>query len=256
MVLLYNRLLLFIGIACIWATVLISGGCVSADDEILSPNQDSIRAAFFDTIIQFELDDTQQGWEGNFGSYISSLEDSLNLVFDYVDLPSNFEVQGKALKWTGYNFQNTLFMYGWRKISNLTPNSKYVFSFDVGVGYQVEQGNEFALRDHEDKLNIKVGAINYQPQSEQDEVLGKTLVNFDKGVQQTIDGKDMIWLGEIVVGDLKYKDKISRNADQRLFEIQTNSNGEAWALVGVDSSVPLRHSIYFDTIILYIRKAE
>lgn len=254
MLLSINRLLLLIGIAFAGGIVAISGGCASTNEDVLPFDPDSIRAAFFDRIIPFNLDETQQGWEGSFGSYVSSLEDSLDLSFEYVDIPENFEVRGKGLKWSGYNYQNTLFMYGYRRIANLQPNTRYLISYDVGVGYIVEQGNEFALRDHEDKLNIKVGAINYQPESNKDEVLGKTLVNFDKGAQQTTDGKDMIWLGEVVVGDLKYKDKISKNADQRLFEIETNANGEFWALIGVDSSVPLKHSVYFDTIILYLKQ--
>ncbi len=254
MALLYNRFILFVALASVWLVFMLAAGCASIDDEPAPLDPSSIHAAFFDTSIQFDLDESQQGWEGNFSNYVSSFEDSLNLVFEHVALPKEFEVIGKGLKWTGFNYQNSLFMYGWRKISNLKPNTTYLISYDIAVGYQVELGNEFALRDHEDKLNIKVGAINYQPASNKDEVLGKILANFDKGSQQTIDGKDMIWLGELVVGDLKYKNKIARNTDQRLFGIETNSNGEMWALVGVDSSVPLRHSVYFDTIILYLKE--
>ncbi len=245
-----TRILFFLLLVCGSASLFFTGGCVTTDEDL--PPFDSLRNSLFERVVPFYFDDDPQGWEGGFANYAAVLQDSLALTFQHATLPPVFEKTGGALQWTGYNFQNNLFMFGWRRIGNLEPNRPYVLSFDVAVGYQIE-GNEFRLRSHENRLNIKVGAINYPPRITDDEVLGRIIVNFDKGAQQTTDGNDMMWLGELVAGDLKYKDKILTNAQQRLFGVVSNENGEIWILVGIESSVPLRHSIYFDSVVLYYR---
>ncbi len=230
---------------CLW----LATGCATEDSDVIPI--DSLRTAFFDRTIPFDFEENPQGWQGSFADYPLTLADTLALEFSYTILPENFEKRGSALRWSGFNFQNDLFMFAWRRIPNLSPNREYVLSFDVAIGYQVE-GNEFRLRDHENRLHIKVGAINYEPRTAADEVLGRQMVNFDKGMQQSIDGRDMMWLGELIAGELKYKDKILTNAEQRLFGIKSNEAGEIWVLVGVESSIPLHHSVYLDEAIVYL----
>lgn len=208
---------------------------------------------FFDSKFIFDLEKDKQSWVGDFSGYVSRQKDSMKLLFEHTALPAAFNKKGNALRWSGFNYHNSLFMFGWRKISNLKPNSQYIISYDVRVGYQIEDGNEFMLRDYENKLHIKVGAVSFFPRTLQDEVLGKTIVNFDKGSQQSIDGRDMVWLGKMEAGKLSYKDKIARNGERRLFGVTTNTEGNFWALVGVESSIPLRHSVYIDKIVLYLK---
>jgi hypothetical protein len=227
-------------------------GCSTIEEDDTAP----VLEPFFDNITYFRFTEDTEGWVGNFAEYPGEREDSLQLDFTHTTLPSVFEKEGSALCWSGFNFYNSLFMFGYYHLTSLEPSTEYVFTFDVEAGYQVLQGNQFLLGDHEQKIFIKSGVINFEPFTYFDESNGRMVTNFDQGEQQSIGGDHMRVLGSIDIGELSQKDKILSNPAQTLFRLKTNERGEVWLLLGAESSVPLKHAFYLDTIIAYYEKVQ
>ena len=74
-----------------------------------------------------------EGWSGNFADYPvdTALRNSYQLSFGYASLPTPLDTTRHALRISGRNGSDDLFMFISRKVEGLTPLTRYHLSFRI-----------------------------------------------------------------------------------------------------------------------------
>lgn len=188
-------------------------------------------------------------WFGDFADYPITDSVLCELEFAKTALPSPLNTSKFALKISGKNYPDDLFMFIKRKISGLMPNTTYKLLMDIefasntptnaaGVGGQPGEG-----------VIVKVGASVVEPIKF---ISGSFYrMNIDKG-QQTAPGEDMDTIGHVGVSDTTTVfTLINRNNSTHLFTITTDSNGEVWVCIGTDSGYESTTTLYYNGITKY-----
>lgn len=185
-------------------------------------------------------------WYGDFADY--PVTDSLlcQLEFIRTTLPAPLNTGKFALKISGINYPDDLFMFIKRKITGLLPNTTYHLLINIefasnaptnvaGVGGQPGEG-----------VTMKAGASVVEPLKIISS--GFYRMNIDKD-QQTTPGVDMDTIGHVGVSDTTTVfTLINRNNSIHLFTITTDTNGEVWICIGTDSGYESTTTLYYNLI--------
>lgn len=180
-------------------------------------------------------------WIGAYSGYPSNAESVYELNVSWSGLPpTDIGNSQRGLIFSGKNYSGSLFLYAYKKITNLQPNTLYkiIFNSLVATNYYPSDG---------EKIYFKAGAVNRVPIPIERRLMEN---NFDKG-DFGRDGKHMISLGEIQTPapSLAYKNVQLHNYTDPFFAM-TNRRGELWIIVGVEPSEDLRilPDVYLSTI--------
>ncbi len=188
-----------------------------------------------------------QGWEGDFADYPVGREEFMELEFDYAPLPSPLDSTQGAIKLSGANHSDDLFMFMNRKITGLIPETVYYITFTI----------EFASNVPDDRLGIggppgeavwiKVGATDFEPEKVVDD-MDYYRMNIDKGGQSQ-GGDDMIVIGDFSndTDQQVYTIKTVTNNEQE-FPVMPNDAGELWLIVGTDSGFEGTTTIFYNSV--------
>jgi hypothetical protein len=203
----------------------------------------------FSYVVEFK--DGQQGWTGDFTGYPASEQDSIEylLQFAYTDLPANLG-SSKGIMMSGHNHNDSLFMFIKKKITGLYPDTEYAMAFEVEFASNAPTGAIGVNGAPGESVLLKAGASAPEPKKI---VEGNNCeLNIDKG-NQTIQGEDMIILGDIAV-DANTTDftLITRNNSANYtiapFTARTNSRGEVWLIIGTDSGYKGLTTVYYTRV--------
>lgn len=148
--------------------------------------------------VQSDLSKSQDGWEGDFTDYPATWQDSVSaeLEFAYTELPSHLGEQ-KALKISGKNNGDQLFMFIKNKVTGLTPNTDYALVFSVDFASNATEAEQGDYGSPGKNVYLKAGASTAEPKKV---IYGDACeINLDKGNAQSLSGNDMIVLGNIAV---------------------------------------------------------
>ncbi|NJM26900.1 MAG: hypothetical protein HC859_16945 [Bacteroidia bacterium] len=211
-----------------------ASGCLDASSD-----------SFFVFSSNYDFAESQHGWLGDFADYPEGDSIAFELAFDYGNLPVNLGEDRKALMLSGNNLNGDLFMFVKRRLSGFVPNTDYTLVFDLELASTAPTGSTGIDGYPGEGVYVKVGAVGTEPRK----VLtaGSYVMNIDKGNQGT-DGADMITVGNIAVSEFTnaYTIISRTNAQETIpFVVQSNSNGEIWLIVGVDSSYKGATTVYF-----------
>lgn len=199
------------------------------------------------TVYEWTFDEDAQGWEGDFADYPIGEEEFYELEFIYERLPAPLDTTHSALKLSGSNRSDDLFMYIKRRITNLLPETVYYISFHVEFASNAADGMIGIGGSPAESVYVKAGATAGEPDRVVDE-MSYYRMNIDKG-NQSQGGSDMM-----VIGDF------SNNTDQEIYTIKAVSNneqafsvlssdtGELWIIVGTDSGFEGTTTIYYSSI--------
>lgn len=179
----------------------------------------------------FALD--QNGWMGGFADYGVGREEDFNLSFSYDSLPPPLDTTQGALRITGQNLSDNLFMYAKKKITGLAPNTNYELHFNVEIAHDAPKESVGIGGSPGTSNFLKVGAAPIEPMKvAKDDFY---TLNLDKG-NQSQGGDDAIVIGDIGhEGDEFVYQLIQRDNDGQPFSANTNESGELWVFIGVDS---------------------
>ena len=185
-------------------------------------------------------------WDGDFADYPIGEEEFYELIFEYSTLPEPLDQTKGALKISGNNHSDDLFMFVKRKITGLTPNTSYNIIFNIEFASNVADGQFGVGGSPGESVYIKAGASPQEPLKvlDSDEWYR---INIDKG-NQAQEGEDMIVLGDF-----------SNDTEQNIYALKTlsnsssytamsNMNGELWLIVGTDSGFESTTTIYYNRI--------
>lgn len=187
-------------------------------------------------------------WSGDFADYPVTDSVLCQLEIIRTTLPAPLNTGKFALKISGKNHPDDLFMFIKRKISGLLPNTTYRILINIefasnaptngaGVGGQPGEG-----------VTMKAGASVVEPLKINSGVYYR--MNIDKG-QQTTPGHDMDTIGHVGVSDTTTVfTLINRNNSTHLFTITSDANGEVWVCIGSDSGYESTTTLYYNRITL------
>jgi len=228
----------------------------TSEDEI--PPIDSLLE--LDRSIRFVFADSSEIWQGGFSDFQSKLENDLKLSYGIEPLPLVFlqPENSQALSWRSLNtIGEPLFMFASRKISTLKPNTEYSVGFAFETGFQILEGNEFVLRESQRNIYLKAGVTNFLPNAVESEVNdGVITPNFDKGLSPNGSGRDLTLMGNLIVGQSAFRNILTTSLSSQPIIVQTNSEGEVWAIIGADSVVPIGLAFYINRIQIDLKEVQ
>lgn len=188
-----------------------------------------------------------QGWEGDFADYPVGTEEFMELEFDYAPLPSPLDSTQGAIKLSGANHSDDLFMYMKRRITGLLPETVYYITFIVEFASNVPDDQVGIGGSPGESVWIKVGATDIEPEKVVDD-MDYYRMNINKGGQSQ-GGDDMLVIGDFSndTDQQVYTIKTVTN-DEQEFAVMPNDAGELWLIVGTDSGFEGTTTIFYNSV--------
>ncbi len=197
----------------------------------------------------YDFSTDSEGWSGDFADYPITDSVSYELEFIRTTLPSPLNTSKYALKITGNNHSDDLFMFIKRKISGLLPNTTYQLLFNVEFASNAPTNASGVGGAPGEGVVMKVGATTIEP-LKIIEASDYYRMNIDKGDQMNT-GADMDIIGHVGVSDTTTVfTLINRNNTTHLFTITTDANGELWVCIGTESAFEATTTLYYNQITL------
>jgi hypothetical protein len=191
----------------------------------------------------YDFNESDQGWDHGFSDYPAAPNDSTlyELQYAYTDTL----VITKAVMLSGKNLNQDLFMFLKKRVTGLRPDTEYTITFSVELASNVKTN---LLDAASNNVFLKAGATASEPKPVVES--GYYIMNIDKGNQST-EGQDMTTLGEISIPETTSGyTVITRNntmANSR-YVGRTNSDGELWLIIGTDSGLEGKTTLYYTKI--------
>jgi hypothetical protein len=210
----------------------------------------------------YDFNTSDHGWTHGFSDLPAGSADSTfyELKYAYTTQPESIAAGNNAIMLSGNNHSDDLFMYVKKKISGLRPSTMYTITYEVEFASDAKAGSVGAGGAPGESVFLKVGATHAEPKSviEADWVI----MNIDKG-EQSQDGEDMITIGDIAVpastdgfalatrtnGPYGYN-----SAYNKPLNVESNSQGELWFIVGTDSGYEGITTIYYTKITVVVSR--
>lgn len=199
-------------------------------------------------IHSFDFSTSSEGWDGDFADYPAGEEEMYELEFGHSFLPTPLDNSLGALRLSGRNYSDDLFMYVSREITGLIPNREYLINFEVEFASDVPDGSFGIGGSPGESVYIKAGAAPQLPEKIVDE-LGWYRLNIDKG-NQAEGGRDMITLGNFANGTDEHEYSLKTLTTSTPFRATTNNQGSLWILLGTDSGFEGKTTIYINRIVV------
>jgi len=221
-----------------WAAVGLlaaAGVACSKDDEKPEP-----------VTFAFTFDSGTEGWTGDFADYPVGEEDFYELLFEHATLPAPLNDNDGALKLSGNNHSDDLFMFVKRKVSGLQPNREYRATFTLEFASNVADNTLGVGGSPGESVYVKAGATGTSPGKIPDND-NFYRMNIDKD-NQAQGGGDMLLLGDFSndTNAAVYTLKTVSNATPQV--VTADENGELWIVAGTDSGFEATTTIYYNSI--------
>ncbi|NJK96566.1 MAG: hypothetical protein HC905_18070 [Bacteroidales bacterium] len=173
--------------------------------------------------------------------------------FKHTRLPAPLDTAVKALKISGNNHSDDLFMFIKRKITDLEPNMEYIVYFNIELASNAPTNAIGVGGAPGESVGLKVGATTNEPKKITEGT--DYVMNIDKANQMQ-SGKDMKLIGHIGVADTTTVfTLIKRNNNAFPLRVATNSKGEAWVIIGTESGFEATTTLYYKKIeISFVRE--
>ena len=190
-----------------------------------------------------------EGWSGDFADYPATDSISFELDRYRTTLPAPLNTNKFALKVTGNNHSDDLFMFIKRKISGLLPNVTYKLFINVEFASKAPTNAVGVGGAPGEAVRMKAGATVVEPLKILDSK-GYYRMNINKS-NQVSPGMDMDTIGHVGVSDTtKVFTLINRNNATHLFTITADEKGEVWVCIGTDSGFESTTTLYYNLITL------
>ncbi|RNL75565.1 hypothetical protein ED312_21355 [Sinomicrobium pectinilyticum] len=197
-------------------------------------------------IIDFHFSNDAEAWSGDFADYPLGEEDFYELELGYAALPDPLDNSDGALRQTGNNHSDDLFMFIKRKITGLDPDREYRIYFDLRIASDAPEGSVGIGGSPAESVIIKAGAVKEEPKKKVNEN-DYYEMNIDKG-NQSQPGEDMINLGNFSNETDADTYTIVQRSNTDPFTATSNADGELWLVIGTDSGFEGTTTIYYDSI--------
>jgi len=197
----------------------------------------------------YTFDADAQSWSGDFADY--PITDSIfyELAYSYAKLPQPLDINKGALKITGNNHSDDLFMFIKRQIIGLQPNTNYNIRFNIKMASCAPTNAMGVGGAPGESVWLKAGASAIEPKKiiNNDEP-DMYRMNIDKA-NQAQSGVDMAIIGNVGVADTTTQFAlVNRSNNDALFKAKTDAEGKIWVVIGTDSGFESTTTLYFPNI--------
>lgn len=196
--------------------------------------------------LSYDFTTNSEGWEGDFADYPVGEEEAYELEFGHSFLPPPLNASDGALRLSGMNHSDDVFMFVKKEITDLVPNREYRLNFEVEFASDVADGMSGIGGSPGESVYIKVGATPNEPAKVVDEE-GWYRPDIDKG-NQAQGGEDMIVIGNFANGTDENVYTLKTLSNSSPFGATAGSQGTLWLLVGTDSGYEGKTTIYINRI--------
>lgn len=198
------------------------------------------------------LENDSSGWIGGIADYPDSLYTRLNFTSEYAPLYGVFPSgNNRVFRISANNPHSDLFYYVAKKFEGFEPNSRYKIAttFELQAAMLTDTLGSFPLDIYFKMAGSQVAPNTFKLFDSQYYTL-----NLNKGERED-EGTGFMFLMRPNDNISKEKPVIIRYSDNSRSKIfETNSKGELWVVLGIDSSIPLEMSYSFNTIAVFFKK--
>ena len=198
----------------------------------------------------FFFADSASGWKGDFADYpVDSSGYHLQVGLDTLPYNLNADSTKKAIRISGINRSDDLFMFIKRKVSGLRKNTTYEILFNVRLASNAPVGAVGIGGGPGESVYVKVGATTHEPKKELDDADIYRL-NINKG-NQSEGGENMIVIGHVGVAATtpqKYALIVRNNNSSNSVYATTDDRGDLWLIVGTESGFEGETTLYYTQI--------
>jgi hypothetical protein len=194
----------------------------------------------------FTFENGSEGWRGDFADYPVGDSVFYELSWTHAPLPWPLSAADSALRISGNNHSDDLFMFLKRRLTGLIPHQTYtvVISMDIASRYPTNAAGVGGAPG--EGVTLKAGAMTREPVK----VVagGSYRMNIDKA-DQTQPGVDMDTIGHVGVTDsTTVYTIIHRSNHIHPCTVTADAAGEVWICIGTDSGFEATTTLYFDRI--------
>src|SRR5690606_33590517 len=224
---------------------LVFSGCDKDEDNNLPENP---------IILEFNFDEGAENWLADFADYPEGEEDFYELDFGHATLPIPLDTTQGALMITGNNHSDDLFMFIYYPVQGLLSNATYDVDFELDIASDAADDSFGVGGSPGSGVYLKAGVITHQPEKELEDD-HHYRVNFDKA-NQAQDGEDMMNLGDVSNGTDEFEFAMIHRSNDTPFRFQTDSDGNAWVVIGTDSGFEATTTLFYDKITVVFTLVE
>jgi hypothetical protein len=215
--------------------------------------------------LEFDFCQGVQGWEAGFAEYAPDMEDTMQLEAGISPLPSELESECTGYYLQGMNSPDDLFMFLKRRLGTddgMEPGQKYHVTYTIVFASNAPSGAAGIGGPPGESVFLKAGASAAEPEVYLDSATDYYVMNVDKGLGNTGEGKAASVVGHIANGlsadeiDITDPPHVSlvREHTHR-YKVTANPDGELWLLVGTDSGFEGLTGIYYQRIEVTLKPA-
>jgi len=189
-----------------------------------------------------------QNWQVGFSDYPVEHAEIYELKHGIKALPKGFSGQGLML--SGHNRSDDLFMFIKRRITGLTPNSRYRASLKLNFLSNIGEGCYGIGGSPGESVFVKFGYAEQEPKQ------AEYYLNVPKGYQSE-DGSQAKVIGNFAAKDANceatvYKSKTIETTAAQTLEFTSNADGSIWLFIGTDSGFEGLTTIYYRAVDLLL----
>lgn len=197
-------------------------------------------------VVNSDFKQNTDSWTGDFTDYSTQQDSIMEFSLTHKGLPAPLDTTKKALRITGSNRSDDMFMFVKRKVTGLTANTTYQLRFDIELASMYADNSVGIGGSPGGSVYLKAGASAAEPAKVKENDFYH--LNLDKG-NQAEGGKDLIVLGNVGAGtDVTQYKLIQRDNAAKTFSAKTNDKGELWVIVGTDSGFEGITTLYYNKI--------
>lgn len=209
-----------------------------------------------DKIITDNFNSGIDGWSGDFADYPndpSSLP-LYQLEFTYAGLPLPLNTSDGALKLSGSNRSDDLFMFIKKKVTGLLPGKNYTVELKIEFASNAANNRVGVGGAPGESVYIKAGVVPIEPKKILNTPENWYRMNIDKG-NQSVGGKDMTVIGNFANGTEFEVYKLKQLNTLTPIKVLATQQGEIWLIIGTDSGFEATTTIYYTSIQAIIKPA-
>ncbi len=193
-------------------------------------------------------------WVGDFADYPNDplMLSQYQLQFSHSGLPLPLNTSDGAIRQSGVNRSDDLFMFIKKKVTGLTPDRNYIVDVKVDFATNVANNMVGVGGAPGEGVKIKAGAVPFEPIKVLNTSENWYRINIDKG-NQSIGGTDMKVIGDFANGTDQNVYKIKQLNTATPLNVKANQQGEIWIVIGTDSGFEGITTIYYNSIQVVIK---
>ena len=194
------------------------------------------------------------GWIGDFADYPTDPAQTpmYQLEFTHAFLPDPLNTSDGALKQSGINRSDDLFMFIKKKITGLEPNRNYTVDLKVDFASNAADNMMGVGGAPGEDVTIKAGAVSIEPIKIANTIENYYRMNIDKS-NQSQSGIDMKVIGNFANGSDLNVYKIKQLNTSTPLNVRANQQGEIWLVIGTDSGFEGKTTIFYNSIQVTIK---